>query len=175
MKSKSQKNIQQLKNKSPPGYTSEIAFLMINLFILKFYSERFFDAMSFFNISIPIMLYLVGCLIINLLDFVKQMHIDEMTGSPVEEDENSNESSIFDQIISPVQVKLLNRIVRDLCAYFGVYYLSSQIDTVFALKEDRLDKLHLNLQFKISIVLIELALVTQILIVRYKRSEILKA
>lgn len=69
---------------------------MINLFILKFYSERFFDAMSFFNISIPIMLYLVGCLIINLLDFVKQMHIDEMTGSPVEEDENSNESSIFD-------------------------------------------------------------------------------
>jgi hypothetical protein len=69
---------------------------MINLFILKFYSERFFDAMSFFNISIPIMLYLVGCLIINLLDFVKQMHIDEMTGSPVEEDENTNESSIFD-------------------------------------------------------------------------------
>ena len=74
-----------------------------------------------------------------------------------------------------MQVKLLNRIVRDLCAYFGVYYLSSQIDTVFALKEDSLDKLHLNLQFKISIVLIELALVTQILIVRYKRSEILKA
>ncbi len=80
MKSKSQKNFQQLKNKSPPGYTSEIVFLMINLFILKFYSERFFDAMSFFNISIPVMLYLVCCLIINLLDFVKQMHIDEMTG-----------------------------------------------------------------------------------------------
>ena len=94
--SKSQKNIQYLKNKSPPGYTSEIVFLMSNLFILKFYSERFFDAMSFFNISIPIMLYLVCCLVFNLLDFVKQMHIDEMTGSPVDEDENMSDGSIFD-------------------------------------------------------------------------------
>jgi len=60
-----------LKNKTPPGYTSEIVFLMINLFISKFYNERFFDAMTLFNISIPIMLYLVCCLIMNLLDFVK--------------------------------------------------------------------------------------------------------
>jgi hypothetical protein len=85
-----------MKYKSPPSYISEIVFVMANLLILKFYNERFFDAMSIFNICTPILLYLVCCLLINLMDFIKQMHIEEMTGSSCEDE------SGLDSIISPV-------------------------------------------------------------------------
>jgi len=68
-----------LKNSKPPSYISEITFVMVNLFLLKFYSERFYDAMTFFNISVPIMAYLIGTLFMNLLDFVKLLHIEELS------------------------------------------------------------------------------------------------
>lgn len=60
-----------MKYKSPPSYISEIVFVMANLLVLKFYNERFFEAMSIFNISAPILLYLVCCLLVNLMDFIK--------------------------------------------------------------------------------------------------------
>ena len=44
---------------------------MVNMLMLKFYSERFFDAMTFFNICVPIMAYLIGTLVLSLMDFVK--------------------------------------------------------------------------------------------------------
>ena len=70
-----------LKNTKPPSYISEIAFLMINMLLLKFYSERFYDAMTFFNISVPIMAFLICSLFMNLMEFVKLLHIEEMTDS----------------------------------------------------------------------------------------------
>jgi len=67
------------------------------------------------------------------MEFIKLLHIEEMSGSLNEEEQNS--------IISPKQQKLLVRVFRDLCAYFGVYYLSSYLDTIFVLKDEILDKL----------------------------------
>ena len=60
-----------LRHSKPPGYSAELAFIMVNMLMLKFYSERFFDAMSFFNICVPIMAFLVGTLVLNLMEFVK--------------------------------------------------------------------------------------------------------
>ena len=127
---KIQKN---LRNSKPPGYASELIFVMANMFMLKFYSDRFYEAMTFFLLACPLLIYLVCTLFVNLMEFIKLLHIEEMSGSLNEEEQNS--------IISPKQQKLLVRVFRDLCAYFGVYYLSSYLDTIFVLKDEILDKL----------------------------------
>jgi len=129
---KEQKTKKTLRNTKQPGYMSEVMFVMANCFLLKFYSERFYDAMTFFLLSIPLLGYLVCTLIVNLLEFIKILHIEELSGSLTEEEAN--------QMISPKQQKLLTRVIRDLCAYFGVYYLSSQMDSIFQLKEDSIEK-----------------------------------
>ena len=77
--------------------------------------------------------------------------------------------------MSPKQQKLLIRVFRDLCAYFGVYYLSSQLDNIFTPKEDALDKIRNDVGFLSSIVFLELALIIQVCIMRNKRSSILLA
>lgn len=87
--------------------------MIVNLFMLKFYSERFFDAMSFFNISMPMLAYLIGTLFINLMEFIKLLHIEDMES---------------DSVLSPKQVKLLTRVIRDMAAYFGIYYLTDKFD-----------------------------------------------
>lgn len=115
----------------PPGYAAEIMFLMANMFMLKFYSERFYDAMTFFLLSVPLLGYLICTLFVNLMEFIKLLHIEEISGSLNEEESQA--------LISPKQQKLLVRVVRDLLAYFGVYYMSSKLDTIFTLKEDVLD------------------------------------
>jgi hypothetical protein len=107
---KEQKNLRFSK---PPSYASEITFVMVNMFLAKFYSERFFEAMTFFNIAVPMMLYLIVCLFKNLIEFMKLLQIEDMS------------SSDEDSLVTPGQQKLLVRIFRDLCAYFGVYYLSA--------------------------------------------------
>ena len=65
--------------------------------------------------------------------------------------ENEGEDS---PLITPVQQKLLSRVVRDLCAYFGIYYISQQLDQVFDLKDDSLAKLHKSTEFIAGIVFI---------------------
>ena len=106
------------------------------MFLLKFYSERFFDAMSFFNVCIPMLVYLICILFSNLMEFIKLLHIEDMAG-------DADES----QLISPKQQKLLVRVMRDLCAYFGIYYLSAQLDQIFVLKEDILETMAQKLEF----------------------------
>ena len=109
--SKNQKN---LRHSKLPSYAAELTFILVNMFLLKFYSERFFDAMSFFNVSIPMLIYLICTLFSNLMEFIKLLHIEDLAG---ETDDTS--------LISPKQQKLLTRVIRDLCAYFGIYYLSA--------------------------------------------------
>jgi hypothetical protein len=53
---------------------------MVNMFLFKFYNERFFDAMSFFNVAIPMLFYLICTLFSNLLEFIKLLHVEELTG-----------------------------------------------------------------------------------------------
>lgn len=58
-----------------------MAFIMVNMFFLKFYNETFFDAMTFFNIAVPMMIYLIGTLFITLMQFIKLIHIEDLEGS----------------------------------------------------------------------------------------------
>jgi hypothetical protein len=67
----------KLRHSKPPGYASELTLVMVNLFLLKFYNERFFDAMTFFIISVPMLAYLIGTLFINLMEFIKLLHIED--------------------------------------------------------------------------------------------------
>ena len=106
--------------------------VMINMFLFKFYSEVFYDAMTFFIIGVPMMAYLVGNVFFNLLEFIKQLHLDDLAG--VNDDENT-------PIVTPLQQRLLVRVIRDLSAYFGIYYLTAQLDNVMELKMDALEKI----------------------------------
>ena len=162
-----QKTKKTLRNTKPPGYMSEVMFVMANCFMLKFYSERFYDAMTFFLLSIPLLAYLVCTLVFNVLEFIKILHIEELSGSLSEEEAS--------QLISPKQQKLLTRVFRDLGFYFGVYYLSSQLDNIFQLKEDAIEKVQADPQFIAAIVFLEMSLLIQVCIMRYKRKEIIKA
>ena len=114
----------KLRHSKPPSYASELTLVIVNMFMLKFYSERFFDAMTFFNIAVPMLAYLICTLFMNLMEFIKLLHIEDTDQ---------------DQLISPKQRKLLTRVVRDLAAYFGIYYLTSKFDSLLTLKEDALD------------------------------------
>lgn len=127
------KEKQTLKVQKLPSYGSEVLFVIVNMFLLKFYSDRFFDAMTFFLLSTPMLLYLVVSLFVNLLEFIKLLHIEELSGSLTAEEAQG--------LVTPKQSKLIVRIFRDMCFYFGVYYLSSQMDQVFQVKDDALEKL----------------------------------
>lgn len=142
------KNQKNLRFTKPPSYASEMVFVTVNLFLLKFYNERFFESMSFFYIAIPMMVYLICILFMNLMEFIKLLHIEELAGG---EDDS-------DALISPKQTKLLIRVTRDLMAYFGVYYLSSQLDAIFVLKEDALENIGNNSQFISAVIMIEISL-----------------
>ena len=84
-------------------------------------------------------------------------------------------SSEEDSLVTPAQQKLLVRVLRDLCAYFGIYYLSAELDVVFTLKEGVLDKMASKTEFQAAIVFLEVSLLVQILIMRSKRYWILQA
>ena len=131
---KEQKNLRFSK---PPSYASELMFVMLNMFLLKFYSERFFEAMTFFYVAIPMMLFLIISLFKNLFEFIKLLHIEDITGS---DEENA-------PLVTPGQQKLLIRVLRDLCAYFGIYYLSAELDVIFTLKEGVLDSMATKTEF----------------------------
>ena len=59
-------------------------FIMLNMFLLKFYSERFFEAMTFFNVAVPMMIFLIISLFKNLFELIKLLHIEDITGSDEE-------------------------------------------------------------------------------------------
>ena len=79
------KENKNLKNAKPPSYVADMAFIMVNMFFLKFYNETFFDAMTFFNIAVPMMIYLIGTLFITLMEFIKLIHIEDMDSNESEE------------------------------------------------------------------------------------------
>jgi hypothetical protein len=56
---------------------TEVAFLSTNLFFLKFYSPQSYEAMTFFTILLPFMIYAIATLFGSLLKFIKLLHIEE--------------------------------------------------------------------------------------------------
>ena len=62
---------------SMPGYSAEIMFLVSLLFMAKFYSETFWNAMTFFNICAPILLFLLIKILMNIMEYIKFISIDD--------------------------------------------------------------------------------------------------
>lgn len=62
---------------SMPGYAAEIMFIVSLLFMAKFYSETFWNAMTFFNICSPILLFLLIKILMNIMEYIKFISIDD--------------------------------------------------------------------------------------------------
>ena len=60
-----------------PGYGAEIMFMVSLLFMAKFYSETFWNAMTFFNICVPILLFLLIKILMNIMEYIKFISIDD--------------------------------------------------------------------------------------------------
>lgn len=93
---------------------AEFAFVSTNLLFLKLYSEVAFAAMSFFTVLLPALIYFIGVLFVKLLKFIQLMHMEDI------DDEST--------ILTVKQRKILTKVVRNLLAYFGLYFLSQQLD-----------------------------------------------
>ncbi len=99
----------------PPSYLLEFSFVSLNLFFLKLYSEESYAVTTFFSVMIPLMIYLVLTMFGNLLKFIQMMHIEDTL------DENV--------LLTKKQTKLLLKVLTGLMSYFGIYFLSVQLDT----------------------------------------------
>lgn len=100
----------------PPSYVHEFCFVTLSLLFGKLYNAETFNAMSFFTICLPLMLYLVISLFGNLLKFIQMMHIEDEKAS-------SDETSLFG-LLSKKQGELLSKVLMNLMGYFGVYFLT---------------------------------------------------
>lgn len=99
-----------VKSNKPPSYSTEFAFVSLNLFFLKMYSENSYFATSFFSVLVPMMAYSVITLFGNLLKFIQLMHIEDTSSA---------------SILSPKQFRLLLKVLMNLMTYFGLYFLSA--------------------------------------------------
>ena len=70
---------QELRNKKPPSYISEVLFITTLIFFAKFYSLNCYAMITFVTILAPFMLYHVLCMIGAILAFVTSLHIDSDT------------------------------------------------------------------------------------------------
>ena len=70
MKTYSPKDTKALKRTEAPSYLLETTFICVNLFLLKFYSQPAFEALSIMTVLLPAMVYFVLCLFGNLIKFV---------------------------------------------------------------------------------------------------------
>ena len=101
-------------NKKPPGFLTEAAFCSVTLVLVKMYSDATYDAISFVTVLLPIMVYFVLSIVMQIFKFIQKLHMEEM------EDD--------DGILSPKQIKILIGVLRNMAAYFGIYTLSGQLD-----------------------------------------------
>lgn len=112
-----------------PSYAAEFGFVSVSLLLLKLSSPEAYLAVSYFTICLPVMLYLVITLFGNLLKFIQMMHIEEA----------SEETSLFG-LLSRKQGALLLKVAMNLMAYFGIYFLTGQLDA-FVVASDSLDQI----------------------------------
>lgn len=99
-----------MKGIKPPSYMTEFAFVSLNLFFLKMYSDDSYFATSYFSVLVPLMAYMVITLFGKLLKFIQMMHV-----------EDSTDDSSF---LSKKQLHLLIKVLMNLMGYFGLYFLS---------------------------------------------------
>lgn len=127
--SKSSNKFAKLK---PPSYSYEFCFVTVSLLFLKLYSLNTFNSLSFFTVCLPVMLYLVITLFSHLLKFIQMMHIED-------EKELLEEGSLFG-ILTSGQSRVMQKIAINLMGYFGLYFLSGQLD-LYIMANDMMDQI----------------------------------
>ncbi len=132
------------KGMKTPTLAAEFTAVSLNLMFVKFYKDDLFNAMSFFAVLIPVMAYLIITLFGNLLKFIQLMHMED--------------SGDDGSVLTVKQRKILIKVFRNLLGYFGLYFLSQQLDKF--IKVEDLDKINLlpafiglNIAFGIQIYL----------------------
>jgi hypothetical protein len=119
-------NNKNIKNMKPPSYATEFIFISTNLLFLKLYSENSYMTTSYFSVCLPMMAYFVITLLGNLIKFIQFMHIEDQI------DDGS--------ILTRKQSKLLLKVLINLMSYFGLYFISAQLDQ-FVKTSDDFDKI----------------------------------
>ena len=133
-----------------PTYGAEFSFVTISLFLLKLYSIDAYTSITYFTCCLPLMLYLVINTFSYLLSFIQLMHIED-------EKELMDEGS-FMGILSLNQVRLLQKIAFNLLGYFGIYFLTGQLDNFIVANVESYDKI----QVMPAAVAIEMALLVKL-------------
>ena len=59
-----------LTKETPPSYTSELLLFTANLLFVKMYSASNFEALTFFLLALPMLVYIIGTLFINLMQLI---------------------------------------------------------------------------------------------------------
>ena len=60
-----------LEVKKPPGYIVETIFVTTVLFFLKMYSDAAFDAFSFMTVMLPLLVYFVVSIVMDIIKFIQ--------------------------------------------------------------------------------------------------------
>lgn len=100
----------------PPSYWCEFTYMSLILATLKLWSDEAFQAVSFFTVALPMMIYLVIAIFSSLLKFIQMLHVDE------------SEQSVLFGLLSKKQGKLLLKVSASLLGYFGLYSFTGYLD-----------------------------------------------
>ena len=63
--------------KKPPGYIVEVIFVMTLIFFLKMYSDAAFEAFTFMMMLLPILIYFVVSIVMDIIKFIQQLHVED--------------------------------------------------------------------------------------------------
>ena len=83
-------DVKELKNRSVTKYNGELMFLTVNLLFLKLLvSEQFYEAMTFFMVSVPVLAFLLFSIFSNLCQLLELMHIEALAAeSPLAQEDD---------------------------------------------------------------------------------------
>ena len=100
--------------RKPPGFFIETTFAVAMLFFLKMHSDDAFGAFSFMMVLLPYLVYFVASIIMDIIKFIQQLHLEEI--DPEE------------GFLTPKQIRILVRVMRDLLFYFAIYNMAGLLD-----------------------------------------------
>jgi hypothetical protein len=113
--------LKELRKRKPPSYLAETTFVTLALFFFKFYSLDAFSAISFVTVLIPFMIYHILTMCGAVLEFVASLYTD-----------NDYEET---SLLNTAQVSSLVSVLQSLFAYFALYTLSGELDSLIDLKK----------------------------------------
>ena len=66
------------KKSKHPGYLTEVSFLVCVLFFFKIHSDIAFMAFKFMTVLLPVLVYFVGSIILDIVKFIQQLHVESI-------------------------------------------------------------------------------------------------